>query len=119
MPSAFGSVYLARERPNQDTNPEDLRHYAVKVEKHITLLGAKHAGFMELPMVPMPDNAESPTHLPLKAMVLLLTKSDRFPKFDSVYTHDCFQAIVMSPCIDYAPDREPIQRDDLEEYISL
>lgn len=43
--------------------------------------------------------------LPAEAFImLLLTTSDRFPKLDSVYLHDHYQAIVMSPCVDYAPD---------------
>lgn len=40
--------------------------------------------------------------------MLLLTTSNRFPTLDSVYIHDRFQAIVMSPCVDYASDLRPV-----------
>lgn len=76
------------------------------------MLGAKESYFTEPAMVPMPFDTQSPIHVPSEALaLLLLTESDRFPKIDSVYTHDRFQAIVMSPCVDYAPDREPIRGD--------
>lgn len=102
-------MYLARERGHKGQNPNDLLHYAVKVEKHHTMLGAKESYLVDPPMVPMPYDTQSPIHMPSEALVLLLlTESDRFPKIDSVYTHDRLQAIVMSPCVDYAPDRKPI-----------
>lgn len=105
-------MYLARERGHKDQDPEDLLHYAIKMERHHTMLGAKESYFTEPPMVPMPFDTHSPIQVPSEALVLLLlTESDRFPKIDSVYTHDRFQAIVMSPCVDYAPDGEPIRGD--------
>lgn len=42
-------------------------------------------------------------------VMLFLSESDRFPTLDSVYTHDHFQAIVMSPCVDYNSERQPLQ----------
>ncbi|KAJ5946935.1 hypothetical protein N7454_003774 [Penicillium verhagenii] len=57
-------------------------------------------------MVPIHDNAEPARYIPTEALYLLfLTCSDRFPKLDSVYIHDRYQTIVMSPCVDPASDR--------------
>lgn len=102
-------MYLARERGYKGQDPKDLLHFAIKVEKHQTMLGAKESYAAEPTMVPAPFDTQRPIYMPTEALVLLLlTESDRFPKIDSVYTHGRFQAIVMSPCVDYAPDREPI-----------
>lgn len=103
--SAFGSVFLGHEQG--DNNPENLEHYAVKVQKHETMLGAMHANRCDPPNGPVPDHRESPRFLPDEALIMLfLSSSDRFPTLDSVYTHDRFQAIVMSPSINYSADRE-------------
>lgn len=105
---AFGSVFLARERDDDHSNPENLEHYAVKVQKHETMLGAMHAHRWDPPNGPVPDNRESLRYVPEEALIMLfLSSSERFPTLDSVYTHDRFQAIVMSPCIDYSTDRQP------------
>lgn len=105
---AFGSVFLARERDNNNNNPENLQHYAVKVQAHETLLGALQANHCDPPNGPVPDNQESLRYIPDEAMIMLfLSESDRFPTLDSVYTHDRFQAIVMSPCVDYNSERQP------------
>lgn len=73
------------------------------------MLGALESQTADPSMVPLPFDTQSPIHIPSEALVLLLlTECDRFPKIDSVYIHDRFQAIVMSPCVDYAPDRQPI-----------
>ncbi|KAJ5690066.1 hypothetical protein N7462_004458 [Penicillium macrosclerotiorum] len=105
----FGSVFLGRERNGGVANPEDLRHYAIKVEKHLTLLDALQQSFWNPPMAQVPNpHTHYQTFIPSEALVLLfLTDSDRFPTLDSVYTHDRFQAIVMSPCTDYDPDQAP------------
>jgi hypothetical protein len=108
---AFGSVFLTRERyDNNNTNndPENLKHYAVKVQQHQTLLGAENACYRGPPSGPVPDNRESLRYVPEEALIMLfLTDSDRFPTLDSVYTHDRYQAIVMSPCTDYNHERQP------------
>lgn len=44
--------------------------------------------------------------------MLFLTDSDRFPTLDAVYTYDRYQAIVMSPCIDYNTERQSTQPND-------
>ncbi|KAJ5370641.1 uncharacterized protein N7496_006733 [Penicillium cataractarum] len=104
----FGSVFLARERDNDNNKPENLQHYAVKVQGHETLLGALQANHCDPPNGPVPENQESLRYIPEEAMIMLfLSESDRFPTLDSVYTHDRFQAIVMSPCVDYNSDRQP------------
>lgn len=41
-----------------------------------------------------------------------------FPKIGSEYTHDRPQAIIMAPCIDYAPDREPLRKYDFTRRFS-
>ncbi|KAJ5243012.1 uncharacterized protein N7469_001339 [Penicillium citrinum] len=85
----FGTVFVARER-GQSSDP---KHYAIKVEDHTTML----SGFLH--------NYYSPP------MVMVLEESRdlrRFPNLDSVYIHDRFQAIVMSPCVDWAADLRPI-----------
>jgi hypothetical protein len=106
----FGSVFLARERSdsNNQNNPENLKHYAVKVQQHNTLLGAENTGHRSPPNGPVPDNRKSLRYVPEEALIMLfLTDSDRFPTLDAVYTHDRYQAIVMSPCIDYNTERQP------------
>jgi hypothetical protein len=78
-------------------------HYAVKVEKHTTMLSAARIRQIVPPMVQVED-----TYIPQEAFaLLLLTFSDSFPKLDSVYLHDRYQTTVMSACFDYSPDREP------------
>ncbi|GLI74293.1 hypothetical protein PoHVEF18_002530 [Penicillium ochrochloron] len=112
---SFGSVFLARERgdSNNQNDPESLRHYAVKVQQHTTLLGAENAGHRGPPNGPVPDNRESLRYVPEEALIMLfLTDSDRFPTLDAVYTHDRYQAIVMSPCIDYNTERQSSPPND-------
>ncbi|KAJ5587508.1 uncharacterized protein N7459_003273 [Penicillium hispanicum] len=107
----FAVVYLARDRAGDNVDPANIRHFAIKVQRHITLTGGYTDGYMEPMMVPIPD-ASSQRFIPPEALVLLLlTGCDRFPKLDSVYTHHRFTAIVMSPCVDPAPDRYPLHED--------
>lgn len=112
---AFGSVFLARERDenNNQNDPENLRQFAVKVQQHHTLLGAENEGHRGPPNGPVPDNRQSLRYVPEEALIMLfLTDSDRFPTLDAVYTHDRYQAIIMSPCIDYNTERQPSQPND-------
>lgn len=55
-------------------------------------------------------------YMPEEAVVMLfLGKSDRFPKIDSVYTHEAFSTIVMSSALDGDPrmnDVLPSQYDE-------
>lgn len=105
-------MYLARER-GDSVDPDDLQHFAVKMERHTTMLGAKERHISQPLMAPILDHTQSLRYIPGEALVLLLlTNSDRFPKLNSVYTHDRFHAIVMSLCIDYASDRQPLQEGD-------
>ncbi|KAJ5657269.1 uncharacterized protein N7484_000918 [Penicillium longicatenatum] len=100
----FAAVYLARERCGPGQDPRNVRHFAVKVERHHTVLGDRD--FMSAPVVPIHDNADQARYIPTEALYLLfLSSSDRFPKLDSVYIHDRYQAIVMSACVDPALDR--------------
>ncbi|KAF7718524.1 Uncharacterized protein PECH_003666 [Penicillium ucsense] len=111
----FGSVFLAREHNEEAADPNRLEHYAVKVTKHETLIGGLHDGLWEAPNGVVPDNRAPPSYIPSEALVMFfLTHSDRFPKLDSVYTHDRFQAIVMSPCVDYSSDRQPVPSGDYD-----
>lgn len=104
---AFGVVYLARSKPIDMVNvdPFDLKHYAIKMERHTTYYVAQH--WNPVAMVPIWDpDAELVTYIPTEALALfLLTHSERFPKLDSVYTHHRFHSIVMSACVDSAADR--------------
>ncbi|KAJ6105002.1 hypothetical protein N7486_003691 [Penicillium sp. IBT 16267x] len=101
---SFAAVYLARERCRPGEDPRNVRHFAVKIERHNTLSSAKHYG--SPPVVPIHDNADQARYIPTEALYLLfLTSSHRFPKLDSVYLHDRYQTIVMSACVDPALDR--------------
>jgi hypothetical protein len=104
---AFGSVFLARERDQDNKGPENPRHFAVKVQGHKTLLDSIDAHHWDPPNGPVPDNRTPLRYIPEEALIMLfLTSSDRFPTLDSVYSHDRFQAIVMSPCIDHSAERQ-------------
>lgn len=53
-------------------------------------------------------------YIPSEAMILLcLTDSDRFPTLDSVYSHDTYQAIVMSASVDYHRMRDVLPSTNL------
>ncbi|KAJ5083305.1 hypothetical protein N7456_012732 [Penicillium angulare] len=109
----FGAVYLARDRQSVSSGPNwpEVRHYAVKVERHVTLTGGKHV--LPISMAGIYDNAQSVRFIPIEALYLLfLSHSARFPKLDSVYVHDRFQSIIMSACVDPALDRRTIQSGD-------
>ncbi|KAJ5894264.1 hypothetical protein N7495_005955 [Penicillium taxi] len=105
----FAAVFLARDKTTSSwqARPEDVNHYAVKVQRHETVLGAVTSGRPTQPMIAI-EEVSSTRYIPNEALILLLlTHSDRFPMLDSVYTHDRFHAIVMSPCIDPSPERNP------------
>ncbi|KAJ6024839.1 hypothetical protein N7540_005636 [Penicillium herquei] len=98
----FGAVYLARERHNGFSDPTKLKHFAIKVEPHVTI-GADPEDWEPVPFY---DNGNADCHIPTEALYLLfLSHSDRFPKLDSVYLHDRFQSIVMSASVDPSLDR--------------
>lgn len=102
---AFGTVFVARER-GQSSDP---KHYAIKVEDHTTMLSGFLHNYYSPPMVMVLEESRDLRYIPAEAFVmLLLTSSRRFPNLDSVYIHDRFQAIVMSPCVDWAADLRPI-----------
>lgn len=60
-------------------------------------------------MAPLQENDhDPPRYIPVEALILLfLADSDRFPNIDSVYVHDQYYAIAMTPCVDDTPDRHP------------
>ncbi|KAJ5772588.1 hypothetical protein N7520_003117 [Penicillium odoratum] len=100
----FGAVYLARDNCGPADDPRTVRHFAVKVERHSTLYSDEYFG--TAPVAAIHDYANEARYIPTEALYLLfLTCSDRFPKLDSVYIHDRYQAIVMSACVDPALDR--------------
>lgn len=108
--TAFGSVYIARERNSAKANPDDLQHFAIKVERHKTLQGCANGAYADPPVGPLLEETENRSIrlIPTEALILLLlTTGDRFPTLDSVYTHGPFQATVMSACVDHAVDRVP------------
>lgn len=94
---------------SKDVDPRSLKHFAIKVEKHQTMLSHFLASYYSPPMVMTFEKSKDLRFIPTEAFImLLLTTSNRFPKLDSIYIHDRFQAIVMSPCVDYAPDLHPL-----------
>lgn len=102
----FGTVFLARER----TTGKD---FAIKVEQHMTLLTAKKNGYEGPPMAAFTDCCNVTRYIPFEALCLfLLTHSDRFPTLDSVYTHGSYQAVVMSPVVDFSNDRVLLSKND-------
>lgn len=113
---AFGVVYLARSAPTEGVkvHPYDVKHYAIKVERHSTYDVVRR--WYPIAMVPIWDpDVELLTYIPTEALALfLLTHSERFPNLDSVYTHDRFQSIVMSASLDSSEDRRKNVRAEAE-----
>ncbi|CAL5870838.1 uncharacterized protein PFLUO_LOCUS5079 [Penicillium psychrofluorescens] len=106
----FATVFLAREKHTNKKIPEEqLRHYALKVERANTILQAGESDLRECPFSLLREGGAD-RYIPSEALILLLlTGCDRFPMLDSVYLDGCYQTIVMSPCVDYSPDRKPLK----------
>ncbi|KAK2748872.1 hypothetical protein FQN55_004014 [Onygenales sp. PD_40] len=88
----YGVIFAARERhPEPNTRP---RHYVMKMEAHRPISqcdGPSRIGvYAEL------DSTEL-RYIQMEANIMqLLSRSERFPRLDSVYLHENFQVIVMA-----------------------
>ncbi|RHZ66485.1 Protein kinase domain-containing protein [Aspergillus thermomutatus] len=92
----FGTVFLAHKHtPNGQAN------FAIKVQEHNTIATMEFVGQTENEMMFFEEGGNV-RYIPREAMImLLLTRSPRFPTLHSVYTEKDKIAIVMSACMDY------------------
>ncbi|KAF7181064.1 hypothetical protein CNMCM7691_000193 [Aspergillus felis] len=91
----FGTVFLAHKN-----TPHGQANFAIKVHEHNTIAtmedGAHGTEMMFF------EEGGKVRYIPCEAMImLLLTRSPRFPTLHSVYTEKDKVAIVMSACMDY------------------
>ncbi|KAJ9252275.1 hypothetical protein DTO207G8_4890 [Paecilomyces variotii] len=110
-----GVVFAAREKYPED--PQNVKHYALKVEPHMTQMEAIARGRGPT-MACWDDVGGNIRYIPTEAMMMrFVTGSGRFPVIESVYTHDLYQTTVMSAAaVDYDPRRETRTSDDEEDY---
>ncbi|PKX97640.1 Protein kinase domain-containing protein [Aspergillus novofumigatus IBT 16806] len=91
----FGTVFLAHKN-----TPHGQANFAIKVNDHNTI-AAMGDGSHVAEMMFFEEGGKV-RYIPCEAMImLLLTRSPRFPTLHSVYTEKDKVAIVMSACIDY------------------
>ncbi|OJJ51072.1 hypothetical protein ASPZODRAFT_314313 [Penicilliopsis zonata CBS 506.65] len=106
---AYGTILVARESEPED--PENPRHYAIKIHHHKSLEWANIQGHS-----PTMGLWKDDMYIPMEAMGLALVwNSDVFPSFDSVYTHNDWHMTIMSAALDYDPIRNTIPDDDDDE----
>ncbi|GIJ86276.1 hypothetical protein Asppvi_005162 [Aspergillus pseudoviridinutans] len=91
----FGTVFLAHKN-----TPHGQANFAIKVHEHNTIATMEY-GLHGTEMMFFEDGGKV-RYIPCEAMImLLLTRSPRFPTLHSVYTEKDKVAIVMSACMDY------------------
>ncbi|GFF45851.1 serine/threonine-protein kinase KIN4 [Aspergillus udagawae] len=91
----FGTVFLAHKN-----TPHGQANFAIKVHEHNTI-ATMEDGLHGTEMMFFEEGGKV-RYIPCEAMImLLLTRSPRFPTLHSVYTEKDKVAIVMSACMDY------------------
>ncbi|KAH3304146.1 hypothetical protein KXW39_000777 [Aspergillus fumigatus] len=91
----FGTVFLAHKN-----TPHGQANFAIKINEHNTIAAVDDGSHVAEMM--FFEEGGKVRYIPCEAMImLLLTRSPRFPTLHSVYTEKDKVAIVMSACIDY------------------
>jgi serine/threonine protein kinase len=82
--------------------PHGQANFAIKVFDHVTVKAIEDRGRRIQPEMMFFEEGGRVRYIPCEAMImLLLTRSPRFPTLHNVYTDKDKVAIVMSACIDY------------------
>jgi len=103
-------VYLAHKN-----TPHGQANFAIKIIEHITVKTLEDRGKNEAEMMFF-EEGERVRYIPREAMImLLLTRSPRFPTLHNVYTDKDKVAIVMSACMDYDTLQNSVVRTETDK----